>query len=217
MIKLIFEFGKHAYQQKPIVYTFTTLDFILILISSIISLLVAVYAYKGYILVREKILLYLNLAFTLIGAGLFIEALTIIFAIISRGLITLAIGDYTSMLAQIIGYLLLIYAYYTPTEEEPKTILPALIVLTGIVGYVLNLILIIVVTFIIAKLVVNFLVKRSIYSGFSLASFLLIDLSHIMLAISPYRASFILVSELIRLLGFILLVALLISISRGRT
>lgn len=191
---------------------FTIMDFVITIVTSMICFIISIYAYKGYLVIKEKSLFNLNLAFTLIGSGLLIEAITIILAISSREMIVLLLGDYTSMLTQIIGYSLIIYTYYKPARIEE--VLPALIFISGTIGYLLNIIIIIILTFIVSRLIVNFTMRKSLGSSLSLASFILIDLSHILIAINPYRISVLVTGEIVRLIGFILLAILLYVTSR---
>lgn len=81
------------------------------LVSAVISILIAISAYKGYSLIRSPTLLRLFLAFLFIGTGFFI----MVFGIISDMLVP-------SLILHIIGYFILSFSYSIQSLKFKHTI-----------------------------------------------------------------------------------------------
>jgi len=189
----------------------TLMDIILTLISGILCVLIAIYAYKSYMIIKEKTLLYINLTFSLVSTGLFVEVIMLAMVIMGKFISLVVIGEYVSVWSQIIGYAILVYAYYKFSLEQK-----------GIIGFIaLTLaphmllwysILIVVVTFIVVKLLINYLINRSRSSALTLVSFIILEISYILLLISLYNLRLYFLAELLRLLAFCMLAIMLYTL-----
>ena len=84
-------------------------------IAFVITIAVAYQALKAYNLSKEKTLLYLNLSFVLIGAGLLIDGLSGLIVLLARlhreFFYLFGVGYTINFIAQLIAYGLLVYAY----------------------------------------------------------------------------------------------------------
>jgi|Deesub1362B_J571_1020462.scaffolds.fasta_scaffold00005_94 hypothetical protein len=199
--------------------TLTFIDSVINLITTIIALVIGLYAYKGYLLTREKKLLHINISFTVIGGGILVEAILNFLAVISRAPSLFIIGESVSMTAQILGYLILLYTYYRPGIIEEEAVVGAsLLILEGIrKGRVLYgyLILAIIVIFILYRLSLNLIVKKDVGALLSFTAFTVLEASYLLFTLSLYNIRLYFVGELFRMTGFVILAILLYIISRG--
>ena len=96
-------------------------DSLMEFIAFTIAIAVAYQALKGYKLSKERTLLYLNLSFVLIGAGLLIEGLSnlvVVFLRFHREFLVLAPLGYTiNFVTQVIAYVVLILTYVQQTRK----------------------------------------------------------------------------------------------------
>lgn len=197
----------------------TFIDTFINLITTVIALVIGLYAYKGYILLNEKRLLHINLSFTIIGAGILVEAILNFIAIISRSPGSFIIGESVSVLAQIVGYVILIYAYYRPViRHNVEALLLALVIFGSnrvsrvLYGYLL---LAIIIIFVLYKLALNLMIKRDVGSLLSFLSFAILESSYLILTLSLYNIRLYLIGEFFRMMGFLILALLLYITSRG--
>ena len=95
-------------------------DSLMEFIAFAIATAVALQAMKGYTLTRERTLLYLNISFLLLGAGLLVDGLANLVVLLSRfhrNFIYLSRLGYTiDFLAQLVAYTILVVVYVQQTR-----------------------------------------------------------------------------------------------------
>ena len=96
-------------------------DSLMEFIAFAIASAVAFQALKGYRLSRERTLLYLNVSFGLLGAGLFIDACANLIVFLARFhaefLFLYSIGYTINFVAQLLAYGILVFAYIQQSRD----------------------------------------------------------------------------------------------------
>jgi hypothetical protein len=106
---------------------FLTLDIVLQLITAVVALAVAVFAFRGFRWVGEKNLLYIYLAFTMLAVAFFASGVTYAYAWLAkltfaRGaapLFVLDLGLWTYYILSIVAYGILAFAYLHRVRDVP--------------------------------------------------------------------------------------------------
>ena len=193
--------------RRALLVKYVVVDSVFAVASMLLCIFVAAYAYRGYAMVRERLLLYLGMAFTLISGGLLAEAAANVAALFGGHAVLVVAGDLVSLVAQLLGYLAIAYGYYAPRRGWVASIaLPLLTLRVAIVA---------VVAFILARLAVNYVVSRDAASGAALLAFALIEASYVLYLASPYAPLLYLAAGVARLLGFSALVLVAWLAGRG--
>jgi len=189
-------------------------------LSSVLSFLIGYYALKAYRVTEMKGMLYLNIGFTLLGAGMLFRAASSFYILLlaargsaSAAKAALRVASVAYMAAKLAAYIVLAAAY----SRQPKArraALPAFVCqprrLTPLVyNTYLELAAIPVLTYVVAQSLMNLLYSRSRESMLVSAGFTLLLASHILALLTPLSLVFYMLSTLAQLLAFISLLAML--------
>jgi len=199
---------------------FLTLDIVLQLITAVVALAVAVFAFRGFRWVGEKNLLYIYLAFTMLAVAFFASGVTYAYAWLAkltfaRGaapLFVLDLGLWTYYILSIVAYGILAFAYLHRVRDIP--------VAAAIAGTSLFLAAPPLETIMIILLFVIFLSQLTHYSAKSsqnslivMSSFLMLLLSHVFILFGNLASLSYVVGKILQLSAFI---SLLYLVSRMR-
>jgi uncharacterized membrane protein YwzB len=190
------------------------------LIAFVIAIAVAYQALKAYNLSKEKTLLYLNLSFVLIGAGLLVDGLAsliVLVARVHRGFLYLFSVGYTiNFLAQVLAYGLLVYAYARQARSLTATTeaLAAVPVLFFERNAVTELILIFFLVYIAIQTATNYSVNKNTNSMLVFGAFTSLSIAHVFFLIYTVKPLFYPFAHIAQLFGFLLLLAMLLRVNR---
>jgi len=185
--------------------------------SSLIGLLVGIYALKAYRIVRERSLLYLNTSFLIIGSGM----LTRVFVLVTTQYLQLRFllqtGNLIYLLSTLVGYLMLALAY-AGRGWGKATIAAQMGSLLEISRPLLffHLIDVFLLIYVCSNLVSSYLAERSRAQLSVLAGFLLILSSHAMPLLAIIYPPLLLLEAAIRLAGFLSLFVALATVALRR-
>jgi hypothetical protein len=187
-------------------------------IAFVIAIAIANQALRGYKLSKEKTLLYLNLSFVLIGAGLLVDGLSSLIVFLAgarRGfLYPFAIGYTINFLAQVIAYGLLVYAYIHQARSVSPTLLAAMPFLFFERNAFTELILIFLLVYIATQTGINYSINKSTNSMLVFAAFMALSVAHIFFLIFTVAPIFYPFAHIAQLCGFLLLLAMLLRVNR---
>ncbi len=189
-------------------------------IAFVIAIAIANQALKGYKLSKEKTLLYLNVSFVLIGAGLLVDGLSSLIVFLAgarRGfLYPFAVGYTINFLAEVIAYGLLVYAYIHQARSVSNTALMAAVPFLFIERNAFTeLILIFLLVYIATQTGINYSINKSRNAMLVFASFLCLSLAHIFFLIYTIVPIFYPIAHITQLCGFLLLLAMLLRVNRS--
>jgi len=190
-------------------------------IAFVIAIAIANQALKGYKLSKEKTLLYLNLSFVLIGAGLLVDALASMIVFLTgarRGfLYPFAVGYTINFLAQAIAYGLLIYAYIHQARSVGES--PTLLAATPFLFFARNafteLILLFLLVYIATQTGINYSLNKSTNSMLVFGAFVSLSIAHVFFLIFTVAPIFYPFAHIAQLCGFLLLLAMLLRVNRA--
>jgi hypothetical protein len=191
-------------------------------IAFVIAIAIANEALKGYKMLKEKTLLYLNLSFVLIGAGLLVDALASMIVFLAgarRGfLYPFAVGYTINFLAQVIAYGLLVYAYVHQARSvtEGPLLVAALPFLFFERNAFTELILIFLLVYIATQTGINYSMNKSTNSLLVFAAFVSLCIAHVFFLIFIVAPIFYPLAHIAQLCGFLLLLAMLLRVNRAR-
>jgi hypothetical protein len=190
-------------------------------IAFVIAIAIANQALKGYKLSKEKTLLYLNLSFVLIGAGLLVDGLSSLIVFLAgarRGfLYPFAVGYTINFLAQVIAYGLLVYAYIhqaRSVSESPTPALAAAVPLFFARNAFTELILLFLLVYIATQTGINYSINKGTNSMLVFGAFLALSISHVFFLIFTVAPVFYPFAHIAQLCGFLLLLAMLLRVNR---
>ena len=189
-------------------------------VAFIIAIAIANQALKGYKLSKEKTLLYLNLSFVLIGAGLLVDGLSsliVFLAGVRRGfLYPFAVGYTINFLAQVIAYGLLVYAYIRQARgvTAAGTVLAAMPLLFFQRNALTELILIFLLVYIATQTGINYSLNKGMNSMLVFGAFLSLSIAHVFFLIFVVQPIFYPFAHIAQLCGFLLLLAMLLRVNR---
>jgi hypothetical protein len=188
--------------------------------SSLIGLLVGIYALKAYRIMRERSLLYLNTSFLVIGSGMLTRVLVLLYLAFTQRLqlrFLLQAANLIYLLSTLLGYLMLALAY-TGRDWGKAAIAAQLVSLLEISRPLLffDLIDIFLLIYVCANLVSSYLAQRSGVQLSVLAGFLLILSSHAMPLLATIYPPLLLLEAAIRLAGFLSLFLALATVALRR-
>jgi len=184
-----------------------------------IALAVALQALKGYKLSKERTLLYLNLSFVLLGAGLLIDSLAnlvILLARFHRAFLFLSPLGYTmNFVAQLLAYALLVFAYVEQTRNVDVQIAMAVApVLFFEHNAVTELILIFLLVYISAQTAINYSMNKSTNALLVFGAFASLAVSHLFFLLFTLAPVFFAFAHVAQLFGFLLLLAMLFRVNQ---
>jgi len=188
-------------------------------IAFVIAIGIANQALKGYHLSKERTLLYLNISFVLIGAGLLVDGLSsfIVFLAHARRAFVFLFGvGYTiNFLAQLVAYGLLVFAYIHQARNVSG---PALATAMPILFFERNavseLILIFLLVYIATQTGINYSINKSTNSLLVFGAFAALSLAHVFFLIFTVAPIFFPFAQITQLLGFLLLLVMLLRVNR---
>jgi len=187
-----------------------------------IAIAIANQALKGYRLSKEKTLLYLNLSFVLIGAGLLVDGLASLIVFVTgahRGfLYPFAVGYTIYFFAQVIAYGLLVYAYVYQAREIGAG--PALIAAVPFLFFARNavteLILIFLLVYIATQTGNNYSLNKGTNALLVFGAFVTLSIAHVFFLIFTVDRIFYPLAHITQLLGFLLLLWMLLRVNRQK-
>jgi len=188
-------------------------------IASIIAIAIANQALKGYNLSKEKTLLYLNISFVLIGAGLLVDGLTSLIVDLAGArpgfLYPFAVGYSINFVAQVIAYGLLVYAYIHQARSVPgPAVLAAVPFLFFRRNAVTELILVFLLAYIAIQTGTNYGVNKSKNALLVFAAFVSLSIAHVFFLIFTVAPIFYPFAHVAQLVGFLLLLAMLLRVNQ---
>jgi len=186
---------------RPVDYLYLTLLFTQV----ILTIVIGIWAYRGYRLLKDKRLLKIYLGFTVIGGGIFVQLLLSIYTSFFRPQFFLVYGEYASALAQLLGYLIIVIGYYRPEEEG----LALQIIGASIAFQLLTIYLIcaILIMFILYRVILSYMIYKERKLLYSILAFTLLTFSYLGISISMARPDYKFISNVARLMGFLILAA----------
>ena len=196
-------------------------DSLMEFIAFVIAISVAYQALKGYRLSKERTLLYLNLSFVLIGAGLLIDgfaSLIVVLARFHRAFLYLSSLGYTiNFVAQLVAYGLLVFAYIRQTRNVGSQIaMAALPVLFFGHNPVAELILIFLLAYITIQTAINYSIYKSASSLLVFGAFVSLSVAHLFFLFFTLVPVFFPFAHIAQLFGFLLLLAMLLRVNQPK-
>jgi hypothetical protein len=186
-----------------------------------IAIAVAYQALKGYRLSKERTLLYLNLSFGLLGAGLSIDALANLIVLLSRFrlqfLFLSAVGYTLNFVAQLVAYGILIVAYVQQTRNTSSPVAMAALPLIFFEhNPITELILIFLIAFIATQTAMNYSVTRTTNALLVLSAFTSLTVSHVFFLLFTMFPIFFPFAHVAQLFGFLLLLGMLLRVNQAQ-
>ena len=197
------------------------LDLVFELISGIIALIVTYYATKAYNLTGQKRLSDLSTGFLVLSAGMFGRVIGTWYFLIQFGtdfeagglifsIVTLAYG-----FSRIMAYVLFVIATRPPRRDSQEvTGVSMLLMSTFLVDPSLEVIAILVLVIVVLQAIVNYMSTRSRFARYVLIGFVLLLLSHILMAQVTTNPGSYLLSQVAQFLGFLSLLVMLVKAGR---
>jgi hypothetical protein len=197
------------------------LDLVFEFISGFIALIVTYYATKAYNLTGQKRLSDLSTGFLVLSAGMFGRVIGTWYFLIRFGvdfdagelvisIITIAYG-----VSRIMAYILFVIAT-RPARRTPQEVsmVSMLLMATFLVDPALEVIAILVLVVVVLQAIVNCMSTRSRFARYVLVGFVLLLLSHILMAQVATVPGYYLISQASQLLGFVSFLVLLVKAGR---
>jgi hypothetical protein len=188
-------------------------------IAFVIAIAIANQAMKGYRLSKEKTLLYLNLSFVLIGAGLLVDGLSSLIVLLEGArrayLYPFAIGYSINFIAQLIAYGLLVYTYIHQARiVTGPAVLAAVPILFFERNAVTELILIFLLVYIATQTGINYSMNKGTNSMLVFGAFVSLSVAHVFFLIFTVLPIFFPLAHIAQLFGFLLLLAMLLRVNQ---
>jgi hypothetical protein len=182
-----------------------------------IAIAIAFQAMKSYRLTKERSLLYLNFSFVLLGAGLLVDGLANIILLINRphrGPLFLSSFGYTiSFFAQVLAYIILIFAYLQQTRAW-ATQIAAFLPILFLHNAFTELILIFLLVYIVAQTMINYSVNKTANSLLVFSAFTSLVVAHVFFLFFLIQPFFFIFAHFAQLLGFLLLLKMLFRLNK---
>jgi hypothetical protein len=180
--------------------------------SSLIGLLVGIYALKAYKVVRDRSLLFLNTSFLLLGSSMLTRVAVLFYLVAIRRLqlgvgpriFLLEVANAIYLLSTMVAYLMLALAY--AGRDWMKASISAQIAFifeTSPFTLVINLIDAFFLTYIYINLISSYIVERNRLQLFVLLGLILILSSHVVPLLAAIYTPLILLETSLRLIGFL--------------
>jgi len=195
------------------------LDLLFETISGIIALMVTYYATKAYRLTGQKRLSDLSTGFLVLSAGMFGRVIGTWYFLAREpsnvvfGIVTVAYG-----VSRIMAYIIFVIstrsAHREPQVQETAGI-SMLLMATFLVDPSLEIIAILVLVVVVLQAILNYMTTRSKFAWYVLVGFVLILMSHIMMAQVIVAPGLYLLSQGAQLLGFLSLLVMLYQAGRN--
>ncbi len=202
---------------------FIAFDLVIQLVIAVIAMAVAIYAFRGYNWFRERTMLYLFLAFSLLTFAFFVQGLTLWYAFMAKITLTkvvsplavIDLGYWIYYVFQIIAYGLLVYAYGRRLRRFPEGgTLAGLAAGTAgwtvyAFGPLVGLIIVILLFIIVMVQLTHYLTTRSQNSLIVTSSFTFLLIGNIMIMLGNFFDLFYVMGKLLTAVAFLSLVLLL--------
>ncbi len=200
---------------------FLGFDSLMEFIAFAIAIAVAYQALKGYKLSNERTLLYINLSFALIGAGLLIDGLSSLVVLLARFhfrfLPLTAFGYTINFIAQLLAYGLLVFAYIQQTRNLTSQVaLAATAVLFFGHNPVTELILVFLLVYIAVQTAINYSINKSASGLLVFGAFASLTVAHLFFLVFTLVPVFFAFAHIAQLFGFLLLLAMLLRVNQAR-
>jgi hypothetical protein len=193
-------------------------DSLMEFIAFVIAIAIANQALKGYKLSKEKTLLYLNISFVLIGAGLLVDGLASLVVLLEGArrafLYPFAVGYSINFVAQFVAYGLLVYAYvYQARSVTSPTLLLAVPFIFFERNAFTELILIFLLVYITTQTWINYSMNKRTNSILVFGAFTSLSIAHVFFLIFTAAPIFFPLAHIAQLFGFLLLLAMLLRVN----
>jgi len=194
-------------------------DSLMEFIAFAIASAVAFQALKGYRLSRERTLLYLNVSFGLLSAGLFIDACANLIVFLARFraefLFLYSIGYTINFVAQLLAYGILVFAYIQQSRDTVSQVAMAAAPAMLFVEYnaVTELILLFLIVYIATQTAINYSVNKSTTALLVFGAFASLSMAHLFFLFFTLRPVFFALAHIAQLFGFLLLLAMLLRVN----
>ncbi|RLG51983.1 MAG: hypothetical protein DRN96_03960 [Thermoproteota archaeon] len=196
-------------------------DVIAELMSSLIAFSVGYYALRGYRVARERVLLQLNLSFTLVGSGMLVHVASKLSVILPalrsprppppvKFVPVVRVGYLIYFAAGMVGYSILLYAYL----KKARGFSSLLLLLPREYDPAYELLLLFILSAVTAFSVQNYLTRRSLNSLMVSAGFMLIAISHLLLVMTRAGPIMLMLAGVVRLAGFSSFLAMVVRVER---
>jgi hypothetical protein len=195
-------------------------DSLMEFIAFVIAIAVAYEALKGYRLAKERTLLYLNLSFVLLGAGLLIDGLASMLVLLSRfhrALLFLSGLGYTiDFVAQLLAYGLLVFVYIQQTRSVGAQVaMAALPIVFFEHNSVTELILLFLLAYIATQTAINYSINKSTNAFLVFGAFASLSIAHLFFLLYTLLPIFFPFAHIAQLFGFLLLLAMLLRVTQS--
>lgn len=195
-------------------------DSLMEFIAFVIAIAVAYEALKGYRLAKERTLLYLNLSFVLLGAGLLIDGLASMLVLLSRfhrALLFLSGLGYTiDFVAQLLAYGLLVFVYIQQTRNVGAQVaMVALPIVFFEHNSVTELILLFLLAYIATQTAINYSINKSTNALLVFGAFASLSIAHLFFLLYTLFPIFFPFAHIAQLFGFLLLLAMLLRVTQS--
>ena len=205
--------------ELPAPFWFFGFDSFMEFIAFAIAMAVAFQAMKGYTLARERTLLYLNISFLLLGAGLLVDGLANLIVLLSRfhrNLLYLSRVGYTiNFLAELVAYLILVVVYLQQTHASGGQIAVAVLPIALLESNPFTeLILIFLLVYISAQTAINYNLSKSTNSLLVFGAFVSLALAHVFFLLFTIAPIFFPFAHICQLFGFLLLLGMLFRVNQ---
>jgi len=195
------------------------------IISGLVSIAIAYYAFKCYTLIKESPLFYLNLSFSLLAAGFLthgvVKARILVLATIRhkpplpiKFLGEVSFAYMICFIAQASAYLLLIYAYLRQTKWLAEAA-PALLLVLKEYDQPTEAILFFLMTILVSQASINYSARKTSGALLVLTGFSLMAVSHLLFIFVSLGPKMLVAAGIARLLGFLSLLTMLLRAGRG--
>jgi ABC-type xylose transport system permease subunit len=195
------------------------LDLLFETISGIIALMVTYYATKAYRLTGQKKLSDLSTGFLVLSAGMFGRVIGTWYFLVREpsevvfGIVTVAYG-----VSRIMAYIIFVVStrpFHREPQEQDTVSISMLLMATFLVEPSLEVVAILVLVVVVLQAIINYMTTRSKFARYVLAGFVLILLSHIMMAQVSVAPGLYLLSQGAQLLGFLSFLVMLYQAGRN--
>lgn len=185
-----------------------------------IAIAVASQALKGYRLSKERTLRYINISFTLLGAGLLIDGLSTIIVLLARFhrafVFLTAVGYTINFIVQAIAYSILVVAYVqqtkSPSIQVTMAALPAFFLFEH--NVLAELILIFLLVYISVQTATNYNVSKTRNALLVFGGFTSLAVAHVFFLLFTLYPIFFPFAHIAQLFGFLLLLAMLLRVNK---
>jgi len=195
------------------------LDLLFETISGIIALMVTYYATKAYRLTGQKKLSDLSTGFLVLSAGMFGRVIGTWYFLVREpsevvfGIVTVAYG-----VSRIMAYIIFVVStrpvHREPQEQDTASI-SMLLMATFLVDPSLEIVAILVLVIVVLQAILNYMTTRSKFARYVLIGFVLLLVSHIMMAQVHVAPGLYLLSQGAQLLGFLSFLVMLYQAGRN--